>query len=55
MPKGSEPTADLRKKIERFKKDKWITPKQYEKLSWTHLNQIGEYNQKNKKCGGNLY
>ena len=49
MPKGDPKNPETKKKVERFKKDKWITEKQYNGLGWNHLLQIGTFNQKTQK------
>ena len=47
-PKGQPKTPDTKKRVNKFVKDKWITQKQYDNLSWNHLLQIGTFNQKNQ-------
>ena len=49
MPKGNPPPPQLKKRIVKFRSDKYLTQKQFDNLSWNHLNQIGTYNQKNGK------
>eukprot|EP01051_Picozoa_sp_SAG22_P010410 SAG22_NODE_937_length_6418_cov_124.858680_2_plen_112_part_00 len=46
MPKGQPKDPETKKRVDRFVKDKWITQKQYDGLSWNHLLQIGTFNQK---------
>ena len=49
MPTGNPTDNALRARVEKFKQDKFLTPKQFEKLSWNHLDQIGKYNKNVKK------
>ena len=46
MPTG-QADSKLKEKINQFYKDKRYTKKQYTKLSWNHLLQIGQYNHDN--------
>jgi len=46
MPKGNPKTPKTKSDVERYYKDKWITENQYKSLTWNHLRQIGEWNQK---------
>ena len=49
MPKEGKipPDAKLKATINRFNKEGRYTQKQYDKLSWGHLKQIGQYNHDN--------
>ena len=55
MPKGDPRDNAQKKRIEQYNREKFVTPKQFEKLSWNHLDQIGKYNktkQRKPKPGG---
>jgi hypothetical protein len=49
MPNGEPRDNALRARVNKYKTDQFVTPKQFEKLSWNHLDQIGDYNKNVKK------
>ena len=49
MPKGEPKDNAQRTRIDKYKRDKFLTPNQYKSLSWNHLDQIGKYNKDNER------
>ena len=49
MPRGEPKDNAQKTRIDKYKRDKFLTPNQYKSLSWSHLDQIGKYNKDNQK------